>query len=135
MLKEFKEFAMRGNVIDLAVGVVIGAAFGRIVSSFVADIIMPPIGLLLGNLDFSNLFIDLSGKGYASLAAAKQAGAPTLNYGLFINSIIDFLIIAFAIFLVIREINRLFPKKAEAPAVVAEVQLLTEIRDILKSRS
>ena len=134
MLKEFKEFAMRGNVIDLAVGVVIGAAFGRIVSSFVADIIMPPIGLLLGNLDFSNLFIDLSGKGYASLAAAKQAGAPTLNYGLFINSIIDFLIIAFAIFLVIREINRLFTKKAEAPAVVAEVQLLTEIPDILKSQ-
>jgi len=134
MLKEFKEFAMRGNVIDLAVAVVIGAAFGKIVSSFVADIIMPPIGLLLGNLDFSNLFIDLSGKGYASLAAAKQAGAPTLNYGVFINSIIDFVIIAFAIFLVIREINRLFPKKAEAPAIVPEVQLLTEIRDILKSR-
>ncbi|HYB08148.1 MAG TPA: large conductance mechanosensitive channel protein MscL [Alphaproteobacteria bacterium] len=135
MLKEFREFAMRGNVIDLAIGVVIGAAFGRIVSSLVADIIMPPIGLILGNLDFANLFIDLSSKSYPTLAAAKAAGAPTLNYGVFINNIIDFVIVAFAIFIVIREINRLFPKKAEAPAVPPDVELLTEIRDILKTRS
>jgi large conductance mechanosensitive channel len=134
MLKEFKEFAMRGNVIDLAVGVIIGAAFGKIISSLVADIIMPPIGMLLGNLDFSNLFIDLTGKGFPSLAAARVAGAPTLNYGIFINNIIDFLIVAFAIFIIIREINRLFPKKAEVPVVPPDVQLLTEIRDILKAR-
>ncbi|PJF37875.1 MAG: large conductance mechanosensitive channel protein MscL, partial [Phototrophicales bacterium] len=93
MLKEFREFAMRGSVIDLAVGVIIGAAFGKIVSSLVNDILMPPIGLLLGNVDFSNLFIDLSGKGYATLAAAQEAGAPTINYGLFINNIIDFVIV------------------------------------------
>ncbi|HEY6335904.1 MAG TPA: large conductance mechanosensitive channel protein MscL [Alphaproteobacteria bacterium] len=135
MLKEFKEFAMRGNVIDLAVGVIIGAAFGKIISSLVADIVMPPIGMLLGNLDFSNLFIDLTGKGFPSLAAARAAGAPTLNYGIFINNIIDFLIVAFAIFIVIREINRLFPKKAEVAEVPPDVQLLTEIRDILKTRS
>jgi len=134
MLKEFKEFAMRGNVIDLAVGVIIGAAFGKIISSLVADIIMPPIGMLLGNLDFSNLFIDLTGKGFPSLAAARVAGAPTLNYGIFINNIIDFLIVAFAIFIIIREINRLFPKKAEVPVVPPDVQRLTEIRDILKAR-
>jgi large conductance mechanosensitive channel len=134
MLKEFKEFAMRGNVIDLAVGVIIGGAFGKIISSLVTDIIMPPIGFLLGNLDFTNLFFDLSGKGYPTLAAARQAGAPTLNYGIFINNVIDFVIVAFAIFIVIREINHLFPKKAEAPAVAPEVELLTEIRDILKAR-
>jgi large conductance mechanosensitive channel len=107
MLREFKEFAMRGNVVDLAVGVVIGAAFGKIVTSFVSDIIMPPLGLLLGKVDFSNLFINLSGTHYDTLAAAKAAGAATLNYGLFINAIIDFLIIAFAVFLLVREINRL----------------------------
>lgn len=135
MLKEFKEFAMRGNVIDLAIGVIIGAAFGKIVSSLVSDVIMPPIGLLLGRLDFSNLFVDLSGKGYPSLAAAKAAGAPTLNYGLFINTTIDFTIVAFAIFLLVRQINRLFPKKAEAPKASPEAQLLTEIRDLLKARS
>ena len=133
ILKEFKEFAMRGNVIDLAVGVVIGAAFGKIVSSLVADIIMPPIGLVLGNLDFSSLFIDLSGKHFETLAAAKAAGAPTLNYGLFINSVIDFLIVAFSIFIVVRQINRMFPK-AEAQTA-PEVQLLTEIRDVLKAKS
>jgi large conductance mechanosensitive channel len=105
--KEFKEFIMRGNVVDLAVAVVIGAAFGRIVTSFVEDILMPPIGLLLGNVDFSNLFINLSGKDYDSIAAAKAAGAATLNYGIFINNIINFLIIAFAVFLIIRQINRM----------------------------
>ncbi len=107
MWKEFREFAMRGNVVDLAVGVVIGAAFGKIVTSLVNDIIMPPLGVILGKVDFSNLFIDLSGKHYASLAEAKAAGAATINYGVFINNILDFIIVAFAIFLVIRGINRL----------------------------
>jgi large conductance mechanosensitive channel len=117
MLKEFKEFIMRGNVLDLAVAVVIGAAFGKIVASFVEDILMPPIGLALGGADFSNLFINLSGKAYPSVAAAKAAGAPTLNYGIFLNNIINFLIIAFAIFLLIKQINR-FQKPAPAPAPV-----------------
>jgi large conductance mechanosensitive channel len=107
MLQEFKEFALRGNVLDLAIAVVIGAAFGNIVSSFVSDILMPPIGLLLGNVDFSNLFINLSGRRYESLAAAQEAGAATINYGLFINTIIDFVIIAFALFLIVRQVNRL----------------------------
>jgi large conductance mechanosensitive channel len=115
MLKEFKEFVMRGNVVDLAVAVVIGAAFGRIVTSFVEDVLMPPIGLLLGNVDFSNLFINLSGKAYPSVAAAKAAGAATLNYGLFLNHIINFLILAFAIFLLIKQINR-FQRPGPAPA-------------------
>lgn len=114
MLKEFKEFIMRGNVLDLAVAVIIGAAFGAIVTSFVNDIIMPPIGLLLGNVDFSNLFINLSGTPYQSLAEAQSAGAPTINYGLFLNTIINFIIIAFAIFLVIKAANRL--QKAPEPA-------------------
>ena len=136
MLKEFREFAMRGNVIDLAIGVIIGGAFGRIVSSLVSDVIMPPIGLLLGNLDFSNLFIDLSGKGYPSLAVAKQAGAATLNYGVFVNTIIDFLIISFAIFIVVRQINRLFKKQETAPPAPTRTEtLLTEIRDLLKARA
>jgi large conductance mechanosensitive channel len=112
MLKDFREFAMRGNVMDMAVGIIIGGAFGKIVSSLVSDVIMPPIGMLLGKLDFSNLFVDLSGGGYASLAAAKEAGAPTLNYGLFINTILDFVVVAFAIFLVIKQLNRL---KKETP--------------------
>lgn len=115
MLKEFREFAMRGNVVDLAVGVVIGAAFGRIVTSFVEDVLMPPIGLALGNVDFSNLFINLSGKDYPSVAAAKAAGAATLNYGIFFNAIINFLIIAFAIFILIKQINR-WQKPAPAAA-------------------
>jgi len=119
MFKEFKEFAMRGNVVDMAVGIIIGAAFGTIVASFVADVIMPPIGLLLGKVDFSNLFVVLKSAAvpgpYASVAAAKQAGAVTLNYGAFINTIISFLIIAFAVFLVIRQINKL-RAKPEAPA-------------------
>jgi large conductance mechanosensitive channel len=117
MLKEFKEFIMRGNVLDLAVAVIIGGAFGSIVTSFVNDIIMPPIGLLLGNVDFSNLFINLSGTPYQSLAEAQNAGAPTINYGLFLNTIINFIIIAFAIFLVIKAANRLqkAPKTVEEP--------------------
>jgi len=106
MLKEFKEFAMRGNVIDMAVGVVIGAAFGKIISSLVEDVVMPPIGLALGNVDFSNLFVNLSGKDYPSVAAAKAAGAATLNYGIFFNTILNFIIIAFAVFLVIRSFNK-----------------------------
>ena len=115
MLKEFRDFAMRGNVIDLAVGIIIGAAFGKIVTSLVNDILMPPIGIILGKVDFSNLFINLSGKPYDSLAAAKAAGAATINYGIFINNIIDFLIVAFAVFLLVRHVNRLTAKPA-APA-------------------
>jgi len=114
MLKEFKEFAMRGNVLDMAIGIIIGAAFGKIVTSFVSDILMPPIGLLLGKVDFSNLFIDMSGQSHPTLAAAKAAGAATLNYGVFLNTILDFLIVAFAIFLLIRQINRL--QRRPAPA-------------------
>ncbi len=120
MWREFRDFAMRGNVIDLAVGLVIGAAFGRIVQSFTNDILMPPLGLLLGQVDFSSLFINLSGTPYGSLAEAKVAGAPTLNYGVFINTIIDFVIIAFAIFLLVRQINRLTRKPAEAPPKTKE---------------
>ncbi len=115
MLKEFKEFAMRGNVIDLAVGFILGAAFSTIVTSLVNDIIMPPIGLLLGGADFSNLFIDLSGDGYASLAAAQEAGAATINYGLFLNAVINFIIVAFAMFLMVKAINRVMVQE-EAPA-------------------
>ena len=116
MLKEFKEFAMRGNVLDMAVGIIIGAAFGKIVSSFVADVLMPPIGLLLGKVDFSNLFLNLGGQSFPSVEAAKAAGAPTLNYGLFLNTVIDFVIVAFAIFLLIKQVNRFTAKKEEAPA-------------------
>ena len=118
MLKEFKAFAMRGSFVDMAVGIVIGAAFGKIVSSFVADIFMPPLALIMGRMDFSNYFLNLSGKPYASLSAAKAAGAATLNYGLFINNVIDFLIVAFAMFLVVRQINRMVPA-AESPTTKA----------------
>jgi len=114
VLKEFKEFAMRGNVVDLAVGVIIGAAFGKIVASLVEDVIMPPIGRLLGHVDFSGLFINLSDKSYETLAAAKAAGAPTLNYGIFVNSVINFLIVAFAVFMVVQQVSR-WSKKPEAP--------------------
>ncbi len=116
MLKEFKDFVMRGNVLDLAVAVIIGGAFGKIVTSFVNDIIMPPIGLLLGGVDFTNLFISLNGKTYDSLDAAKTAGAATLNYGLFLNTVIDFAIVAFVIFLIIKSVNRMQkPAPAAAP--------------------
>jgi large conductance mechanosensitive channel len=140
MLKEFKEFAMRGNVIDLAVGIIIGAAFGKIVTSLVNDIIMPPIGLILGNVDFSDLFVNLSmSQTYASVAEAEAAGAPIIKYGMFINTVIDFLIVAFAIFMVIRAINK-FRRKQEAapppppPPPSGEEKLLTEIRDLLRAQ-
>jgi large conductance mechanosensitive channel len=117
MLKEFKEFAMKGNVLDMAIGIIIGAAFGKIVSSLVGDVIMPPIGLLLGRLDFTNLYINLSGQHYASLSQAKAAGAATINYGLFLNTLIDFVIVAFAIFLLVRQVNKLRRQSEPAPAV------------------
>ena len=140
LLKEFKEFAIKGNAFDLAVGVIIGAAFGKIVDSLVRDLIMPPIGLMLGGINFNNLFIALDGKEYATIALAKTAGAATLNYGVFIQSMVDFAIIAFAIFMVIKLMNNLRRQdeaKAEAVAEVPaelseEVLLLREIRDSLK---
>ena len=138
MFKEFKTFAMRGNVVDMAVGIIIGAAFGAIVKSLVDDVIMPPIGMLLDNVDFSELFIVLkegaTAAPYATVAAAKEAGAVTVNYGLFINAVVSFVIVAFAVFLLIRTINRL--KTEEPPAAPAatpeDVLLLREIRDALK---
>jgi large conductance mechanosensitive channel len=116
MWKEFKEFVSRGNVLDLAVGIIIGVAFGKIVTSLVNDIIMPPIGLLLGKVDFNNLFINLSDKPYATLAAAKEAGAATISYGVFINTVIEFIIVALVIFLLVRQINKLMRKPEAAPA-------------------
>ena len=139
MLKEFKEFAMRGSVVDLAVGVIIGAAFGAIVKSLVDDVIMPPIGLLLGGIDFSNFFITLSGQAYDTLAQAQEAGAVTINYGVFFNAVIQFLIVAFVIFMVIKQMNKLKRQEEEAPAEPPappkEEVLLEEIRDILKASS
>lgn len=139
MIKEFKEFALRGNVVDMAVGIIIGAAFGKIVNSLVNDVIMPPLGLLTGRVDFSQLYLNLSGSDYPSLAAAQQAGAATLNYGMFINAVINFVIVAFAIFLLVRAMNRLQrtaeEQPAEPPKPSAEVQLLAEIRDTLKARA
>lgn len=138
MLAEFKDFAMRGNVVDMAVGIVIGGAFGKIVASFVSDVLMPPIGMLMGGVDFTSLYINLTDKEYASLAAAKEAGAATINYGSFINVVLDFLIVAFAIFMVIKAMNS--AKKTEEtepeapPEPSKEETLLTEIRDALRSR-
>jgi large conductance mechanosensitive channel len=141
MLKEFKEFAMRGNVLDMAVGIIIGAAFGKIVSSLVEDVIMPPIGLILGKVDFSNLFLTLSGQSAPTVEAAKAAGAVTLNFGIFFNTIVNFLIVAFAIFLLIKQVNRFTAKKEEAPAAppappppTKDQELLSEIRDLLKKK-
>jgi large conductance mechanosensitive channel protein len=114
MLKEFKEFAMKGNVLDMAIGVIIGAAFGKIVTSLVSDVLMPPIGLLMGQVDFSSLFLNLSSTPQPSLAAAKAAGTPTINYGVFLQTVLDFIIIAFVIFMLVKQINRL--KKPAAPA-------------------
>jgi large conductance mechanosensitive channel len=114
MLKEFKEFAMKGNVLDMAIGVIIGGAFGKIVSSLVSDVLMPPLGLILGKVDFSSLFLNLSGTPQPSLAAAKAAGAPTVNYGVFLQTVLDFIIIAFVIFLIVKQVNRL--KKPAAPS-------------------
>jgi large conductance mechanosensitive channel len=138
MLKEFKDFAMRGNVMDMAIGIIIGAAVGKIVTSLVSDVIMPPIGLLMGNVDFSNLFVNLTmGSTFASVAEAEAAGAPIIKYGIFINTILDFVIVAFAIFLVIRGLNRLKRKQEAAPpppppGPTPDQKLLTEIRDLLK---
>jgi len=140
MLKEFKEFAVRGNVLDLAVGVIIGAAFGKVITSLVDDIIMPPIGVVTGGVDFSNIFIPLNGADYASLAQARQAGAPTLNIGLFINAVVKFLIVAVVLFAVVKALNMMKRKAAAdptpevpAPPTKQEV-LLTEIRDALVAR-
>jgi large conductance mechanosensitive channel len=139
MFKEFKDFAMRGNVVDMAVGIVIGGAFGKIVSSFVNDVLMPPIGLALGDVDFTSLFLNLSSAGYETLAAAEEAGAPVLKYGSFLQTVVDFIIIAFAIFMVVRAMNNM--KKAEEaapppapPEPSAQEKLLGEIRDLLKPR-
>jgi len=139
MLQEFKKFAMRGNVIDMAVGIILGTAFGKIVTSFVNDILMPPIGLMLGGADFSNLFVVLGEGTFATVAEAQEAGVATVNYGLWINTVIDFVIVAFAIFLVVRQMNKLKKKEEEKPAAPPEPPkqelLLTEIRDLLKHRS
>jgi large conductance mechanosensitive channel len=143
MWREFKEFAMRGNVLDMAVGIIIGAAFGTIVNSLVNDVIMPPVGLALGGVDFTNMFVTLregakAAGPYASLADAKAAGAVTLNYGLFVNSIVSFIIVAFAVFMIVKGANSLKQKQAEAPAEppapTADQKLLAEIRDLLKAR-
>jgi len=141
MLNEFKEFAMKGSMLDMAVGIIIGAAFGTIIQSLVNDIVMPPIGLLMGGVDFADLFITLSAGAeagpYATLAAAQEAGAVTMNYGIFINALIAFLIIAFAVFMVVRNVNALRKAEEEAPAAPpepsAEERLLGEIRDLLRS--
>jgi len=135
VFEEFKKFAMRGNVVDMAVGIIIGAAFGKIVSSAVNDLIMPPIGMLLGGVDFSNLFISLGDASYETLAAAEAAGAPVIKYGVFINTILDFIIVAFAIFVAIKAMNKLQKQQDAAPAAPPEpsdeVKLPTEIRDAL----
>ena len=138
MLQEFKEFALRGNVVDMAVGIIIGAAFSTIVRSLVDDIIMPPIGVVTGGVDFSNMFIALNGEHYPSLAAARQAGAATINFGLFINNVISFTIVAFVLFMAIKGMNQLRRKQEEEPQSEPppsrEVQLLEEIRDVLVKR-
>jgi len=139
MLKEFKEFAMKGNVLDMAIGVIMGAAFGKIVSSLVSDVLMPPIGLLTGGVDFSSLFINLSGTAQPSLAAAKAAGTPTINYGVFLQATFDFIIIAFVIFMFVKQMNR-FKREAPVappplpPGPTNQEKLLMEIRDALKGR-
>ena len=141
MLKEFREFALKGNVVDMAVGIIIGAAFGKVVSALVDSILMPPIGQVLGQVDFSDLFIDLSGTSYATLAAAKAAGAETIAYGLFINAAVNFLIVAFALFLVVKAMNAVRaraekpPAPAAAPPPAPELVLLGEIRDLLRARA
>jgi large conductance mechanosensitive channel len=139
MLEEFKKFAMRGNVVDMAVGIIIGAAFGKIVSSAVNDIIMPPIGLALGGVDFGNLFVNLGDGEFLTLAAAEAAGAPIIKYGVFLNTVLDFIIVAFTIFVVIKGMNKMKKAEEEAPPPAPpepsdEVKLLTEIRDSLANR-
>lgn len=136
MLEEFKKFAMRGNVVDMAVGIVIGGAFGKIVSSLVKDVLMPPIGMIVGDIDFAQLFINLGDNTYATLAEAQEAGAATVNYGIFLQSIFDFIIVAFAIFMVVKQMNKMKKKEEEAPAEppksTKDQELLTEIRDLLR---
>jgi large conductance mechanosensitive channel len=136
MLKEFKEFAMKGNVLDMAIGVIIGGAFGKIVSSLVSDVLMPPIGLLMGKVDFSSLFLNLSGTPQPSLTAAKAAGAPTINYGVFLQATFDFVIIAFVIFILVKQVNRFKKEAPPAPpaGLTNEEKILMEIRDALKGR-
>jgi len=137
MLAEFKQFIMKGNMIDMAVGIIIGAAFGTVIKSLVSDIIMPPIGMLMGGIDFSGLFIALDGEIYASLAAAQSAGAPTINYGLFINNVLSLLVVGFAVFMLVRAVNEMKKKEEVAPKAPPmpseEVILLREIRDALSS--
>ena len=136
MLGEFKKFAMRGNVVDLTVGVMIGASFNGVINSLVKDVIGPPLGWITGGIDFSNLFLVLKGGHYATLAEATKAGAITINYGLFLNTVISFLIVAFVLFVIVHQINVLTaPKKLEAPPPPEDVALLREIRDLLKERS
>ena len=142
MLKEFREFAMKGNVLDMAVGIIIGGAFGTIVSSLVADLLMPPIGLAMGGVDFANMFVTLrdgakAAGPYASLADAKAAGAVTVNYGVFINAVVSFLIVAFSVFLLVKGMNSMRRKQEAAPppGPTPDQALLGEIRDLLKSRS
>jgi len=134
MIAEFKKFISRGNVVDLAVGIIIGAAFTGIVNSLVNDIIMPPLGFLLGGLDFSDYYLSLNGVSYPTLKAAQEAGAPTLNYGLFLNAVLKFLIVSFAIFLLVKQLNRFWRREAEKAPPPAQEVLLAEIRDILKAR-
>jgi large conductance mechanosensitive channel len=138
MLQEFKEFALRGNVVDMAVGIIIGAAFSTIVRSLVDDIVMPPLGVITGGVNFSNMFISLDGENYASLDQAKEAGAPTINFGVFINNVISFAIVAFVLFMVIKAMNRLRRTQEEEPSKEPpssrEVQLLQDIRDALVKR-
>jgi large conductance mechanosensitive channel len=136
MWREFRDFAVRGNVVDLAVGLIMGAAFTTIVNSLVNDVIMPPIGLLLGGIDFSEFFVTIKGGSYPTVAAAKAAGAVTINYGLFINAIIKFVIVAFAVFLLVKQINRLkFNMGPAAAGPTKTEELLTEIRDVLKEKA
>ena len=136
MWGEFRDFAIRGNVVDLAVGLILGAAFTVIVTSLVNDIIMPPIGLLLGGIDFSDFFVTIKGQSYPTVAAAKAAGAVTINYGLFINAVIKFVIVAFAVFLLVKQINRMKLNLAPAGAGPSKTeQLLSEIRDLLKEKT
>lgn len=133
IIKDFKDFALRGNVVDLAVGVIIGAAFGKIVSSLVSDVIMPPIGLVIGGIDFSDLFVTLSGESAPTLEAARKAGAVTINYGLFLNTVVQFAVVAFATFLIVRWASKLHKTAAPPPAPPTKTEtLLEEIRDLLK---
>jgi len=137
MFEEFKKFAMRGNVVDMAVGIVIGGAFGKIISSFVSDILMPPIGMMMGGVDFNNMFINLGEGTFATLADAKEAGAPTINYGVWAGTVLDFIIVAFAIFMVVQQMNKMKKEEEAAPpppppGPTPDQELLTEIRDLLK---